>query len=356
MPPLEGAIAPAQFYSFKDTVDQGEPIEWKMAFRNVSDQSFDSLQARLFITNTANQLIQFTPPTIRPLPAGDSVQVGVSFSSSKLPGSNLLQLEINPLPGQVEQYHFNNVAYKNVYVRPDRIAPLLDVTIDGKHITNGEKVLNHPDIVLSLHDESKWLPLNDTSSITVWLRYPSGTLRRFYYTNDTLRFFPSTRVGLPNKAISQLRPYLKETGLYELIVSAKDIAGNKAGALDYKVTFRIAELVPQFTLSFYPNPFSTSSKIAYTLWGDVIPSNILLQIFNEGGQLVRGVSAAELGPLRIGRNVSLFEWDGKDAAGHQMANGVYLCRLVATETTTASPYPQKGSLVILAQGKILLQR
>lgn len=356
MPPPEGAIAPAQFFSFKDTVDQGEPIEWKMAFRNVSDQSFDSLQARLFITNTANQQIQFTPPTIRPLPAGDSVQVRVSFSSSKLPGSNLLQLEINPLPGQVEQYHFNNVAYKNVYVRPDRIAPLLDVTIDGRHITNGEKVLNHPDIVLSLHDESKWLPLNDTASITVWLRYPSGTLRRFYYTNDTLRFFPSTRVGLPNKAISQLRPYLKETGLYELIVSAKDIAGNKAGALDYRVAFRIADLVPQFALSFYPNPFSSTTKIAYTLWGEVIPSNIQLQIFNEGGQLVRRVSASELGPLRIGRNVSLFEWDGKDAAGHQLANGVYLCRLVATEATTTSPYPQKGSLVILAEGKILLQR
>lgn len=354
--PPEGALSPAEYYSFKDTVEQGEPINWKMAFRNVSEQSFDSLQARVLMTNSNNQIAPILLPKIRPLPVGDSVHVGISIPSSSSPGFNSLQIEVNPQPGQVEQFYFNNVAYKNVYVRPDLIAPLLDVTIDGRHITNGEKVLSYPDIVISLHDESKWLPLNDTTSITVWLRYPSGIVRRFFYTNDTLRFFPNTRVGLPNKAVAQLRPYLAEAGLYELMVSAKDKAGNKAGSLDYKVTFRVSKDVPQFQLSFYPNPFTSTTKIAYTLWGEVIPAQVQLQLFNEAGQLVRQVPAATLGPLRLGRNVSLFEWDGKDAAGHELANGVYLCRLVTIDMTDSKPYIKKGSLVTLAQGKVLLQR
>ncbi|MFM2117081.1 MAG: hypothetical protein RL316_271, partial [Bacteroidota bacterium] len=296
-------------------------------------------------------------PKLRPLPAGDSIQVGVSIPSVTNSGINLLQLEVNPQPGQVEQFYFNNSAYKNVYVRPDQVAPLLDVTIDGRHITNGETVLNYPDIRMTLHDDSKWLPLNDTSLLSVWLRYPSGQLRRFYYTNDTLRFFASTIAVLPNKAVAQLRPHLTETGFYELVVAAKDRAGNKAGALDYRITFKVAAPSPRFDLVFYPNPFSSTTKIAYNLWGNSIPSDVQLQIFNEAGQMVRQVSAQELGPLRLGRNVSLFEWNGKDAAGHALSSGTYICRLVSVGASDENiPYVKKGSLLVLAQGKIILHR
>ena len=355
--PPEGALAPSQYHYIKDTVEQGEPIVWKMAFRNVSEHSFDSLRAQLVVTNAANQQQQIELPKLRPLPAGDSVQVEVSIPSATNSGTNLLQLEVNPQPGQVEQFYFNNSAYKNVYVRPDQVAPLLDVTIDGRHITNGETVLNYPDIRMTLHDDSKWLPLNDTSLLSVWLRYPSGQLRRFYYTNDTLRFFASTIAVLPNKAVAQLRPHLTETGFYELVVAAKDRAGNKAGALDYRITFKVAAPSPRFDLVFYPNPFSSTTKIAYNLWGNSIPSDVQLQIFNEAGQMVRQVSAQELGQLRLGRNVSLFEWNGKDAAGHALSSGTYICRLVSVGSSDENlPYVKKGSLLVLAQGKIILHR
>jgi|GEM_PF-1017411 hypothetical protein len=75
------------------------------------------------------------------------------------------------------------------------------------------------------------------------------------------------------------------------------------------------------------------------------------------GQMVRQVSAQELGPLRLGRNVSLFEWNGKDAAGHALSSGTYVCRLVSVGTSDENlPYVKKGSLLVLAQGKIILHR
>ncbi|NBV29949.1 MAG: hypothetical protein EBR98_00105, partial [Chitinophagaceae bacterium] len=100
-----------------------------------------------------------------------------------------------------------------------------------------------------------------------------------------------------------------------------------------------------------------TTKIAYNLWGNSIPSDVQLQIFNEAGQMVRQVSAQELGPMRLGRNVSLFEWNGKDAAGHALSSGTYICRLVSVGSSDENlPYVKKGSLLVLAQGKIILHR
>lgn len=356
-PAPEGALAPGQYLNFKDTVEQGELIPFKMAFRNIADQAFDSLVVQLTITDANNQARLQQLPKTKPLQVGDSVQVGTTIASATIPGENVMQLEVNPRPGPIEQFYFNNIAVRPVYVKPDRIAPLLDVTIDGRHITNGEIVLSNPDILIAIQDESKWMPLNDTAAITVWLRNPNGALRRFYYNSDTLRFIASTGVGLPNRAYAQLRPYLPQQGTYELIVAGKDRAGNKAGSLDYRVTFTIASKPPHFEITAFPNPFTSATKFSYTVWGTSIPDAVSLQIFSSIGQLIRTVRPQELGPLRLGRNVALFEWNGTDAAGHPLANGVYFCRLVTeTASNLFESYKKKGTLTILAEGKVVLHR
>lgn len=356
-PVPEGALSPSQYLLSRDTVEQGEPILLRMAFQNVSETSFDSLGVQVQITDANNQTQQFLYPKTRPLPAGDTVLIGTNIPSANRPGNNILVMEVNPQPGQREQFSFNNVAYKSVFVRPDRTPPLLDVTIDGKHIANGQVVLTRPDIMITLLDESKWLPLNDTSLITVRLRYPSGITRRFNYRSDTLQFFSPVQSSSQNKAIAQFRPFLSELGLYELLVSAKDRAGNKAGLLDYRVTFRVADSPPSFLLSFYPNPFSARTRFSFTIWGNTLPSNVQLQIFNMLGQVVRVVHAGELGPLRLGRTVALFEWDGTDQGGHPLANGIYSCRVIAANSNgLEAPYLKKGGGILLAEGKVYLQR
>lgn len=356
-PVPEGALSPTKYFYTKDTVDQGEPIVFRMAFQNISEVDFDSVGVQLQITGADNLMQQFQLAKTRPLPAGDTVRVGAAIPSANRTGANILKLEVNPPPGQQEQFHFNNIAYQSVFVRPDRMAPILDVTFDGKHISNGQIVLPRPDILISLLDESKWLLLDDTSLVTVSLRYPSGATRRFNYRTDTLRFFPVSPGALHNKALVQFRPFLSELGLYELMVSAKDRAGNKAGSLDYRVTFRIATLSPDFQLSFYPNPFSTRTRISFTVWGNTIPADAQLQIFNSLGQLVRVVRSTELGPLRLGRTVALFEWDGCDQGGHRLANGVYSCRIIANSNSGENtPYRKIAGGLLIAEGKVYLQR
>jgi flagellar hook assembly protein FlgD len=47
------------------------------------------------------------------------------------------------------------------------------------------------------------------------------------------------------------------------------------------------------------------------------------------GRVVREITQAEFGPIRIGRNASIYRWDGRDEFGDRLANGVYLYRVIS---------------------------
>jgi flagellar hook assembly protein FlgD len=66
--------------------------------------------------------------------------------------------------------------------------------------------------------------------------------------------------------------------------------------------------------------------------------------------VVREITEDELGPLRIGRNITEFAWDGRDEYGDLLANGVYLYRVkvqangseIKQLSTGADAYFHKG--------------
>jgi flagellar hook assembly protein FlgD len=68
----------------------------------------------------------------------------------------------------------------------------------------------------------------------------------------------------------------------------------------------------------------------FTLTGSQIPSQFKIQILSITGKVVREITKQELGPVRIGRNISEYKWDGKDQYGQLLGNGVYLYRVVTT--------------------------
>ena len=46
------------------------------------------------------------------------------------------------------------------------------------------------------------------------------------------------------------------------------------------------------------------------------------------GKVVREITVDELGPIRIGRNITSYAWDGRDEYGDRLGNGVYLYRVI----------------------------
>lgn len=328
-PVPEGAIAPNIFFSMKDTVDVGEPNDVKVGFKNVSDAAFDSLKVKLVITDRNNVPHIVPLPRKRPMLVNDSLQIGGLVNTSTLSGANTVYIEANPDQDQPEQYHFNNFAFRDMYVKPDSLDPLLDVTFDGVHILNRDIVSARPDILIKLMDEAKWMILDDTSLLTVQVRFPDGALRRYFFNNDTLQFFAAGQApNNDNTATINFRPYFLADGEYELIVSGKDRSENAAGNIEYRVVFEVINKPMISNMLNYPNPFTTSTAFVFTITGSEVPQNIKIEIMTVTGRIVREITKDELGPLNIGRNITQFKWDGTDQYGDKLANGIYLYRVV----------------------------
>jgi hypothetical protein len=259
----------------------------------------------------------------------DTLYLGSLISTTSLAGLNTLYVEANPDNDQPEQFHFNNFAYHNFFVKGDTLNPLLDVTFDGVHILNRDIVSSKPDIIVKLKDEAKWLILDDTSLLTLQVKYPNGSLRRFYFNNDTLAFTAAGQAPNPdNTATINFKPYFTVDGEYELIVTGKDQSGNEAGNIEYRIAFEVINKPMISNMLNYPNPFTTSTAFVFTITGTEIPQNIKIEIMTITGKIVREITKDELGPLHIGRNITEFKWDGTDQYGQKLANGIYLYRVV----------------------------
>ncbi|HEY0679184.1 MAG TPA: C25 family cysteine peptidase [Chitinophagaceae bacterium] len=334
-PVPEGALAPNLFLSVKDTLEIGEKLTFGIAFKNISLPSFDSLRVKTYILDRNNVPHYLDLPRTKPLVSGDTVKLIYVIDTELYPEMNTLFVDVNPENDQPEQHHFNNFMFRNFYVRPDRKNPLLDVTFDGAHILNRDIVSPKPHIQIKLKDEAKFLLLNDTALTSVQVRYPdaSNTLRTYKFNTDTLRFTPAA-TGDDNTATLDFFPdftqQFNDEDEYELIVKGKDRSGNKAGSLEYRVTFRVINKPMISNLLNYPNPFTTSTAFVFTITGSEIPQNIKIQILTVTGKIVREITKDELGPLRIGRNITEYKWDGTDQYGQRLANGVYLYRVVTT--------------------------
>ena len=328
-PVPEGALAPNILYTFKDTLNLGEQSMFTIAFKNISDMPFsDSIKVTLTVTDAGNVANSLFVPRLKKLNPGDTATISYLMDSKNFNGKNNLFLDVNPDNNQPEQYHFNNFLYKDFSVATDDFKPILDVTFDGLHILNNDIVSSQPHILIKLKDESKYLLLNDTALINVQLQYPDGTLRRFYFNNDTLRFTPATLGGTDNTATVDFNPYFLEDGTYQLIVHGQDQKGNNAGGADYIVSFQVYNKPMISNMFNYPNPFTTSTAFVFTITGSVLPQNIRIQVLTITGKIVKEITKDLLGPIHIGRNITEYKWDGTDMYGQKLANGVYLYRVI----------------------------
>jgi len=273
-------------------------------------------------------------PKQKPLAIADSVHVDYQIDTKDYPGLNTLYIEFNPDGDQPEEYHYNNFLYRNFYVKPDKTNPLLDVTFDNVHILNRDIVSAKPHIQIKLKDDAKYLLLTDTSNLIVQVKFPDNTLRSYQFNTDTLRFTPAVS-GSDNSATIDFSPaflnQVNESGdEYQLIVKGKDASGNKAGATQYTVTFRVISKPMISNMLNFPNPFTTSTAFVFTITGSEVPDNMKIQILTITGKIVKEITKQELGPLHIGRNITDYKWDGTDQFGQRLANGVYLYRFVTT--------------------------
>ncbi|RME16480.1 MAG: hypothetical protein D6799_04905 [Bacteroidetes bacterium] len=355
----ECAINPKKaFYLKNDTIQQGDNFVIAYAIENIGHVPFnDSLLITYYLEKNNVKTILPSKLKAKPFYPAAIIIDTLSINTLTLSQMNTLWIDVNP-PGapkyQLEQYHFNNVLSLDFTTSKDIINPLLDVTFDGVRILNGDIVSAKPHIVISVLDENKYLLLNDTSNIRVYIKKDNEAERQLFFAKDLI-FYPASSSN-KNKCRVEYKPTLAD-GKYTLRVQATDKSNNISGWNDYRITFEVINKPSITQLLNYPNPFSTSTRFVFTLTGSEIPENIDIQIMTITGKVVKTIRKEDLGYIHIGRNITEYAWDGTDDFGDKLANGVYLYKVnvrlngnkVELRQTEADKYFQKeiGKLVIL---------
>lgn len=307
-------------------IQEGEPIQLGFFFENISGSDFDApVTVRYEIQNQNSGAETIIEDTLGLLDGNETLRFQTDFASENFFGENQLLVTVNPRL-QPEQRYDNNVLPVRFVVKPDDINPILDVAFDGKHIMDGDIVAPNPLISIVLQDESRVNIRQDTTGINLFLSQnecEGCTPQRINFSDPRV----SWEANENNRFEIRYQPEPLADGSYKLTVQGEDLTGNQSGIEPYEVNFQVINESAITHFYPYPNPFSTRMRFVFTLTGREIPDEIKIQIMTISGKLVRTITREELGPLRIGDNITEFAWDGTDQFGDQLANGVYLYKV-----------------------------
>ncbi len=312
----------------KIEVQEGEDIQSSFSFENISKKDFtDSLIVSYTYSNkTSNQ--NFTDSvTISPLKKWEKTDFDIQTKTLDKVGEGSLRVFANPYL-QSEKTYNNNVINLEDYaeVLSDQSNPILEVTFDGSFIMDGDIVSPSPQILVRLKDDNTTLKKTDTLGMELRLKRPCEgcNFERISFSNPNVIWTPATEDEEFNV---EFNPQNLEDGIYALSVQAADESGNQSGSEPYAVTFEVINESTITNFFPYPNPFSTNTRFVFTLTGSEPPDDLIIQIMTVSGIVVREITMDEIGPIKIGNNMSDFAWNGKDEFGDQLANGVYLYRV-----------------------------
>ncbi len=215
-----------------------------------------------------------------------------------------------------EFYTFNNFTENSFYVSRDSLLPNFRITFDGKEILNGDLISAEPEVIITLEDNSP-LPL-DTSNFTI---IHNNIPIRFSNPNISFSYTP-----YPNpKAVVKWTPKLND-GKHILEVLAKDASNNYFDTVSYRVVFNVSKESDLRNVYNYPNPFNDDSYITFEIAGVVPPDELRIKIFTIAGRLIREINVPS-SSINVGFNKIL--WDGRDEDGDEIANGVYLYKVIS---------------------------
>ena len=339
-----------------DTVELGSPISVSFDIENVTTFDLDSIPILFTITDNNNQLFN-TVKNFDPLPGESRYRISTEIETSGLSGSNhLLKITLNPERDLPEISYNNNILLTSFSSISDQINPLLDVTFDGVRIMDEDIVSPNPLIRLSIKDEDQEMLITDSSLFDIQIKHPDNTTEFIDLDDDNIQFRPAENSS--NVAYLEIEKSFETDGVYELIAQARDASNNISGANALRIRFTVITKQSITNIIPYPNPFSDNTRFLYTLTG-APPDSYQIQISTVSGQIVREISAGEIGPLKIGTHLTDFHWDGTDNFGDRLANGVYLYRFINRDQngrTLEKRFTSADNLFEKDYGKIVILR
>ena len=306
------------------SVKAGESIKLRGTYRNVSRHSIGSFRIATALDKAGNTVV--TDTTMQEgLASFEPADFSIDLPAPLYGGDHVWKVELNP-PGmlrQAENNVTNNSALGTLAVEGDNIAPLLDVTFDGKHLPDLGIVSPEPAIGIFLYEEQQSLLLDDTALFTITLIDPAGVEIPVYFSRPDLTFYPALPGQSQNEARILWQPTFWADGIYILKIEAKDKSGNLAGGETFVQRFKIEALTDLMQVAPYPNPFTSEIRWIFTADQSGYLPQIQMSLYQANGQLIRVWENEALQAKAPGKRVWEFSWDGRSAGGDLLPGGVY---------------------------------
>ena len=215
--------------------------------------------------------------------------------------------------GPVIHLHFGNPSFSSGDFTTQN--PVLHVIItDSLSGVNIAGDIGHQ-IIMTLDDE-------EGKNITEYFQYNTGS-----YTSGELKY-----------VLAQLPP-----GRHSLTVKAWDNANNSS-TIEVEFIVVVSTELTLNNLLNYPNPMTNHTQFTFEVSQE---AEVEIQLFTVAGRLLRKFPAVL---ASTGFNVYPETWDGTDAEGDLVANGVYLYHIHARSTAS------DGSDDTDAIGKVIVAR
>jgi hypothetical protein len=298
-----------------DSILEGEKIRFSAEvfhFNSVSTASAEDVQVTFSQADSRAERGRRALATYNAMLLPESSQrFAVDWNSEGSRGANIFFVEVDPGNQVAEPVEFNNSAAISIFVQTDQTRPQLEVTFDDQIVVDGDFVSSRPKILCKISDDSL-LPIADTSRVQVFLDE-----QRVSYSNAgqlQLVSFPSG----PVRAEAAFRPQLSG-GKHVIEFFARDASNNAAyyrAEVQVDTEFHLREVMN------YPNPFRNETDFTYYLTQPA--DEVAIKIFTLSGRLIATIENA---PNSAGFN--RLHWNGLDADGDVLANGVYLYKLIA---------------------------
>lgn len=336
----------------QQTLSEGEVWSAPYSFRNISQQTFtDSLTVQLEIFNHTSRSTERTHVKIKAPAPDQTTDFVVSTETLNKAGLNDVNVFVNPhiLP---EQYYENNVLKLNRYlnVESDVFNPVLDVTVDGRYLVNGDFVSANPRIAIKLWDDNSLIKKTDPEGMHIRLTYPgAATPTDITFDREDVAWFPQTDTEYFRVLFT---PVNLPAGDYVLEVEARDVRNNSSGATPYRIEFNVVNETHALLYAPHPNPSSGVVRFDLVLTGE-LPDLLRMHIMTSTGSTV---GSFEQSFFHVGTNSIV--WEGKDTNGNDLPSGLYIYHLELYRSNQRAliTIPAGQKFLKNGYGKVLLRR
>lgn len=289
-----------------DSILPGEKIQISARLHYFGPGRKDSVKAVL--QTISQQKATVTPAQVWLSLSEDEPATVVFNWAADMPGTYTLELVVDPENQIAEPYEQNNRATTRLIVRQDSTPPSVQVYFDDVLAVENSYVRRQPQIRCEIYDDSP-AAIRDSSQVHFLL---DG--RRLAFASGEVELL---LISQGSKRAELLAHPELAPGAHRVDVRINDNFGQ---AVRREVTVQVSERLALLQVMNYPNPFAESTNFTFVLTQEADQGRI--KIYTVAGRLIR-----ELEFLPVTGFNTIF-WDGRDADGDLLANGVYLYKVI----------------------------